>query len=101
VRRFAGSPRRPFWVVTKHDPFLAGAPWVLKEDDLFRMWYVSGTEWTPDRDGGSKPIHYYTIKHDVSENGVDWQTNDHLCLPYSDGEQRSPDRLSCMIAAVI
>jgi hypothetical protein len=68
---------------------------------LFRMWYVSGTEWTPDRDGGSKPIHYYTIKHAVSENGVDWQTNDHLCLPYSDGEQRSPDRLSCMIAAVI
>lgn len=70
----------------RHDPFLAGAPWVLKEGGLFRMWYVSGTEWTPDPAGGAKPVHYYTIKHAVSDNGVDWQTNDHLCLPYLDGE---------------
>ena len=71
---------------TKHDPFLAGAPWVMKEGNLFRMWYVSGTEWTRDPEGDDKPVHYYTIKHAVSENGVDWQTNDRLCLPYLDGE---------------
>jgi len=70
----------------KHDPFLAGAPWVLKEGNLFRMWYASATEWIPDPDGAPKPIHYYTIKHAVSEDGINWQTNDHLCLPYLDGE---------------
>jgi len=70
----------------KHDPFLAGAPWVIKEGDVFRMWYVSGTAWTPDPDGGAKPVHYYTIKHATSRDGVDWQTNDHLCLPYLETE---------------
>ena len=70
----------------KHDPFLAGAPWVLKEGNKFRMWYVSATEWAPDPAGGTKAVHYYTIKHAISDDGLDWQTNDRLCLPYLDGE---------------
>jgi hypothetical protein len=70
----------------KHDPFLAGAPWVLKERDLFRMWYVSGTEWALDPTQGTKPIHYYTIKHAVSSDGIEWQTDDRLCIPYRHGE---------------
>jgi hypothetical protein len=70
----------------QHDPFLAGAPWVLKEGNLFRMWYVSGTEWAPDPAGSPHPVHYYTIKHAVSDDGINWRTNEHLCLPYLEGE---------------
>jgi hypothetical protein len=69
-----------------HDPFLTAAPWVIKETGGFRMWYVSGTKWVPDIEPNAAPVHYYTIKHALSENGIDWQTNDRLCLPYLENE---------------
>jgi hypothetical protein len=68
-----------------HDPFLTGAPWVMKEQGRFRMWYISGTEWVAGKDGGG-PIHYYSIKHATSDDGINWRTNDHLCLPYLENE---------------
>ncbi len=70
----------------RHDPLLAGAPWVLKDKGMFRMWYVSGTAWTPGSDGSLSPVHHYTIKHAVSHDGIVWQTNDRLCLPYRENE---------------
>jgi hypothetical protein len=85
-RTFQRVSEAPVLGRNKHDPFLAGAPWVLKEGDLFRMWYVSATEWVPDPTGGPRAIHYYTVKHAFSDDGIDWQTNDQLCLPYLDGE---------------
>lgn len=68
----------------RHDPFLSGAPCVLKENGSYRMWYVSGTEWVKESDGA--PVHYYTIKHARSPNGLDWETNDQLCIPYAENE---------------
>jgi predicted GH43/DUF377 family glycosyl hydrolase len=70
----------------RHDPLLAGAPWVLKDGGMFRMWYVSGTEWTLGSGGDANPVHHYTIKHATSDDGIAWQTNDRLCLPYLDNE---------------
>lgn len=67
-----------------HDPFLTGAPWVIREDGIFRMWYISGTEWAQD-DAGA-PVHYYTVKHAESANGTEWKTSAHLCLPYLENE---------------
>src|SRR5262249_45304743 len=67
-----------------HDPLLTAAPWVLRENGAFRMWYVSCTEWAIGADG--QPVHYYTVKHATSADGVAWETNDHLCLPYREGE---------------
>jgi hypothetical protein len=69
----------------RHDPFLAGAPWVLRERGRFRMWYVSATEWMAGA-GGGPPVHYYSIKHATSENGIDWETNDRLCRPFRENE---------------
>lgn len=83
---FERASEAPVLGRNKHDPFLAGAPWVIRDGGMFRMWYVSGTEWSPDPSGGPDPVHYYTIKHAVSDDGVDWKTNDRLCLPYLEGE---------------
>ena len=69
----------------RHDPFLTGAPWVIKENGRFRMWYISGTEWAQDS-ADAAPVHYYTVKHAVSDNGIDWEINDRLCLPYQENE---------------
>jgi hypothetical protein len=70
----------------RYDPFLTAAPWVVKESGNFRMWYVSGTEWVASSGRSAPPVHYYSIKHATSENGVVWTTNDHLCLPYLENE---------------
>jgi hypothetical protein len=69
-----------------HDPFLTGAPWVISENGRLRMWYISGTEWVRGTAEGEGPTHYYSIKHASSEDGMVWQTNDRLCLPYLDNE---------------
>ncbi len=69
-----------------HDPFLTGAPWVIGENGRLRMWYISGTEWVPGKTDDEAPTHYYSVKHATSDDGMVWQTNDQLCLPYLDNE---------------
>lgn len=69
-----------------HDPFLTGAPWVISENGRLRMWYISGTEWVPGKTEEEAPTHYYSIKHATSDDGMAWQTNDELCLPYLENE---------------
>lgn len=69
-----------------HDPFLTGAPWVIGENGRLRMWYISGTEWVPGKTEAEAPTHYYSIKHATSDDGIVWQINDRLCLPYLDNE---------------
>jgi hypothetical protein len=69
-----------------HDPFLTGAPWVIGENGRLRMWYISGTEWVPGETEAEAPTHYYSIKHATSDDGIVWQTNDRLCLPYLENE---------------
>jgi hypothetical protein len=69
-----------------HDPFLTGAPWVVSENGRLRMWYISGTEWVPGATEGEAPTHYYSVKHATSDDGIFWQTNDQLCLPYLKNE---------------
>jgi hypothetical protein len=69
-----------------HDPFLTGAPWVISEEGRLRMWYISGTEWVPGKTEDETPTHYYSIKHATSDDGIIWQTNDQLCLPYLENE---------------
>jgi hypothetical protein len=67
-----------------HDPYIAGAPFVIKEGNVFKMWYSSATKWEAQE--GNKPKHYYTIKYATSGDGISWQTSDHLCIPYQDEE---------------
>jgi hypothetical protein len=69
-----------------HDPFLTGAPWVINENGHLRMWYISGTEWVPGKTNDETPTHYYSVKHATSSDGIVWQTDERLCLPYLENE---------------
>jgi hypothetical protein len=69
-----------------HDPFLTGAPWVISENGGLRMWYISGTEWVAGPTESEAPIHYYSVKHATSDDGIVWRTSERLCLPYLDNE---------------
>ena len=35
---------------------------------------------------GEAPTHYYSVKHATSDDGMVWQTDDRLCLPYLNNE---------------
>lgn len=70
---------------THYDPYIVGAPYVLLEDGVFRMWYISCTGWEKDNED-DKPKHYYTIKYAESKNGIDWNTSDKLTIPYQKDE---------------
>ncbi|MDX8524183.1 hypothetical protein RFM68_06675 [Mesorhizobium sp. MSK_1335] len=85
-RHFERVSEAPVLGRNHYDPLLAGAPWVLVEDGSFRMWYVSGLRWQVDPEGKDAPIHYYTVKHATSSDGVIWKTDEHICLPFLEGE---------------
>jgi hypothetical protein len=61
------------------DPFLTASPWVIIENDLWRMWYVSGTGWLRGR-----PVarHRYHIKYAESRDGLRWERSGLVCIDY-------------------
>lgn len=65
------------------DPFLTASPFVMVDDGMWKMWYVSGTEWRQHESG---PRHYYNVRYAESRNGLTWQREGRICLDYE-----SPD----------
>ncbi len=66
------------------DAFLTASPWVLIEDGVWRMWYVSGTGWEL-ADG--RPRHRYHIKYAESSDGLRWRRTGHVCIDYRDRDE--------------
>ncbi len=60
-----------------YDPIAVSAPMVLKEDEVFRMWYISFPSWEEYR-GKYEPI--YVVKHATSKNGIEWKCNEEVCI---------------------
>jgi hypothetical protein len=84
-RAFTRVSRGPVLGRSHHDPFITGAPCVIREDGAFKMWYIAGTKWERTS-GQSKPKHYYTVKYAHSSDGLTWRTSDHLCIEYGRDE---------------
>jgi hypothetical protein len=65
---------------THEEPFLNTAPCVIKDNGIWRMWYVSGVEWVnPD-------LPRYNIKYAESKDGKKWQRNGIVCIDFKKGE---------------
>ncbi|MGC3940412.1 hypothetical protein ACOTTU_21640 [Roseobacter sp. EG26] len=62
------------------EPYIAVTPTILKEGDLWRMWYISGVRWV-DVNGKYEPV--YVIKYASSRDGISWDRPNHLCIPPS------------------
>jgi hypothetical protein len=70
--------RGPVLDRTAEEPLMAVTPFVMPEQQAYRMWYVSGTQWA-DVDGKLEPI--YVIRHARSSDGIHWQRSGELCVP--------------------
>ena len=74
---FVRNSRAPLLIPTDREPFnIATAPCVLKEKDIWHMWYVSGEGWI------SKDLPIYNIKHAYSNDGVNWTRNGTVCIDF-------------------
>jgi hypothetical protein len=62
------------------DPLLTASPWVLVEDGLWRMWYVSATRWESRPEG---PRHHYHVRYAESADGFHWRRDGHVCLDFA------------------
>jgi hypothetical protein len=71
------------------DPFLTASPWVIVENGLWRMWYVSGTGWAEAENG---PRQRYHIKYAESDDGVTWRRTGVVCIDYKDENEHAISR---------
>ncbi|MFZ1077870.1 MAG: hypothetical protein WAN47_10625 [Nitrosotalea sp.] len=67
------------------DPYFAASPWVIREDNLWRMWYISGTHW--ERNNGEFKIPYH-IRYAESRDGIHWERNGVICVDFKENETR-------------
>lgn len=63
------------------DPFLTASPWVLVENGIWRMWYVSGLAWVMTN---GKPVHKYHIRYAESRDGLVWDRRGVVCIDFKD-----------------
>lgn len=80
ARRFS---RAPVLDRSDTDPIIAGAPWVMREASLWRMWYTAGVRWVHD---GSAMKHYYHIRYAESHDGISWLRSGKVAIDFCGDE---------------
>jgi hypothetical protein len=81
-RTFKRYSRAPILNLTNDEPFsILTAPFVLKSNLGWMMWYVSCTGWVePD-------LPMYNIKYATSNDGLKWEQPGTVCLDYKDEDE--------------
>jgi hypothetical protein len=75
------------------DGYLTASPWVLHDEGIWRMWYVSATKW--EMVDGS-PRHYYHLRYADSHDGVHWQRAGRVAIDFADSDEYAISR-PCVI----
>ena len=73
------------------EPHFCASCCVLPEDGLWRMWYLSCTDWKM-RNG--KPEHSYHIKYAESCDGIIWQRNGLVAIDFANEQEFAISRPS-------
>lgn len=77
-KTFERWSRAPILERNRTDPYLNTAPWVVRDGDGYRIFYVSGHEWL------HKDLPRYNIKTGTSKDGKNWVREGHVCLDFRD-----------------
>jgi hypothetical protein len=73
----------PIMQRSKFDPWMVSGATVLKENDLWRMYYLSGQKMVFKND---EVISYYDLKYAESSDGIHWNRNGITCLELNKNE---------------
>lgn len=81
---FTRLRKTPILDRSDNEMFFRGGPFVLKDKDCFRMWYVAGSSWT-DLNGKAMPV--YDMKYAESNDGITWPTEGVTVLPITQEDE--------------
>lgn len=78
---FRRHSRAPLMKKTDREPFgICTAPFVIKDKDIYKMWYVSGEGWI------HRDLPKYNIKYAHSLDGIEWHRDGKVAVDLLDGE---------------
>jgi hypothetical protein len=69
---------------TLEEPFFNTAPFVIRENGIWRMWYISCTRW---QILNNYPEPSYHVKYAESTDGIHWKKDGTICLDYDERAQ--------------
>jgi predicted GH43/DUF377 family glycosyl hydrolase len=76
-KRFEKFSRTPITDRTNEEPFIRSTCSILRQGEIWKMWYVSTIKWTQDEHG----LHYIcVVRHATSKDGLAWETCAGVCL---------------------
>lgn len=67
---------------TRDEPYFVASNCVIVDNNIYKMWYLSCTEWFLDCTG--KPMHKYHIKYAESSDGINWNRKGKVAIDYND-----------------
>ena len=63
---------------TKDEPFFTASPYVMIDEDKWKMWYASGHGFVSVKDNTYSPL--YHLKYAESDDGINWKRNNISCI---------------------
>lgn len=73
------------------EPHFCASCCVIPDEDKWRMWYLSCTDW---RIQNGKPEHRYHIKYAESHDGIHWQRDGLIAIDYANEQENAISRPS-------
>lgn len=83
---FKRYSRAPILERVREDPLLTATLSILKENGVYRMWYISGDRWF-SRAGETFPV--YNIKYAESRDAIHWARKGQVCVDYKNAEEHA------------
>ena len=65
---------------TKDEPHFVASSCVIYDENIYKIWYLSCTEWFQK---GEVKMHKYHIKYAESKDGIDWDRKGIVAIDYS------------------
>lgn len=73
---FKKYSKAPLLNTSEYDPWMLTGPFVMFDNGIYRMWYVSGDRWDDNMNS------YYNIKYAESEDGINWKREGLVSIDY-------------------
>jgi len=84
--------KTPILTRSEFDPWMVSTPFVMREQGIWRMWYMSGFKFEIV---DNEPRSYYNIKYAESKDGIHWERSGLACIDQK-GKQRNIAR-TCIL----
>jgi predicted GH43/DUF377 family glycosyl hydrolase len=69
---------------TPLEPYFSSSPCVLLENNIWKMWYLSGTQWSIVE---NLPRPKYNIRYAESKDGLIWNRNFKICIDFKNEKE--------------